>query len=85
MIQGVQRMTTTYNQLPETGFLRIYQITGDKKRGIPALIPIGRSTFLKNVKSCKHAYPKPVKLGERTTAYKVEDVRRLIIELGGTA
>lgn len=80
--QPLPETITTSNQLPETGFLRVWQIIGDKKKGIPPLIPVGRTTFLNNVKSCKYPYLKPVKLGERTTAYKVEDVRRLIIELG---
>ena len=30
-------------QLPETGFLRINQIIGDPKKGIPPIIPIGKS------------------------------------------
>lgn len=68
-------------QLPETGFLRIKQIIGSKKDNTPALIPIGRTTFLNGVKSGK--YPKPVKLGERTTAWKVEDIRNLINSIGG--
>ena len=72
----------TATTLPETGFLRIHQVIGCKKKNIPALIPIGRTTFLNNIKSNKWPYLKPVKLGERTTAYKVEDIRRLIIELG---
>lgn len=78
-------MTTNspQQQLPETGFLRLNQVIGCKKKNIPPLIPIGRTTFLNNVKARKWPYLKPVKLGERTTAYKVEDVRRLIIELGG--
>ncbi len=71
------------NQLPQTGFVRIWQIVGNKKTNIPALIPIGRTTFLNGVKSGK--YPKPVKLGERTTAWKVEDIRALIVKLGGAA
>jgi prophage regulatory protein len=71
------------HQLPETGFLRIWQIVGNKKTNTPALIPIGRTTFLNGVKSGK--YPKPVKLGERTTAWKIEDIRALIVQLGGVA
>ena len=67
--------------LPETGFLRIWQIIGNKKTNTPALIPISRTTFLNGVKSGK--YPKSVKLGERTTAWKVEDIKLLINELGG--
>jgi len=73
-------MATTSHQLPETGFLRIWQIVGNRKTNIPALIPIGRTTFLNGVKSGK--YPKPVKLGERTTAWRVEDIRALVEQLG---
>ena len=69
-------MTKLANQLPETGFLRIWQIIGSKKKNTPALIPIGRTTFLNGVKSGK--FPKHVKLGERTTAWKVEDIKALI-------
>jgi len=71
------------HQLPEKGFLRLWQIIGDKDKGAPALIPIGRTSFLNGVKSGK--YPKPVKLGERTNAWTVESIRALIIELGGSA
>lgn len=62
--------------LPETGFLRLYQIVGDPKKGIPALIPIGKSSWWIGVKSGK--FPKSVKLGDRTTAWRVEDIRALI-------
>jgi prophage regulatory protein len=72
-------MHTTIRQLPETGFLRIWQIVGNKKNNIPALIPISRTSFLNGVKSGK--YPKPVKLGERTTAWRVEDIRELIASI----
>jgi len=71
------------HQLPETGFLRVWQIVGNKKTNTPALIPIGRTSFLNGVKSGK--FPKPVKLGERTTAWTVESIRALIVELGDTA
>ena len=76
-------MAITIHQLPETGFLRINQILGNPKANppTPPLIPIGRTTFLNGVKSGK--YPKPVRLGERTIAFKVEDIRALIERLGG--
>lgn len=67
-------------QLPETGFLRLKQIVGDRSRGVPALVPVGKTTWWAGVKSGK--YPQPVKLGPRTTAWKVEDIRRLIEEVG---
>ena len=64
------------HQLPERGFLRLPQIIGDSKRGIPAVIPVCRSTWLQGVKSGK--FPQPVKLGPRTTAWNVADIRALI-------
>jgi len=68
--------------LPETGFVRLWQIVGNPKATppTPALIPVSRTTFLNGVKSGK--YPRPIKLGERTTAWKVEDIRTLIAKLG---
>lgn len=64
--------------LPETGFLRLPQIVGDSKAQppVPALIPVSRSTWWASVKSGR--YPRPVKLGPRITAWRVEDIRRLI-------
>lgn len=74
-----------FNSLPETGYLRIWQIIGDKKATppIPALIPVSKSTFLNWVKSGKA--PAPCKLSERTTAWKVESIKAFLAELGGAA
>jgi predicted DNA-binding transcriptional regulator AlpA len=65
-------------QLPETGFLRLYQIIGNPVADppIPAVIPIGRSTWWLGVREGR--YPKPFKLGPRITAWRVEDIRALI-------
>ena len=78
-------MKTTIHQLPETGYLRLPQILGDPKAKppTPPIIPVCRTSWLNGVKSGK--YPKPVKLGERTTAWKVEDIRALIDRLDGAA
>lgn len=62
--------------LPETGYLRLAQIVGNKKAGIPAIFPISKSTWWQGVKTGR--YPKPVKLSERCTAWRVEDVLALI-------
>lgn len=62
--------------LPETGFLRVNQIIGDPKKGIPPLIPVGKSAWWEGVKDGR--FPQPVKLGPRTTAWRVEDIRALI-------
>lgn len=64
------------NQLPESGFLRLPHIIGDTKRGIPAVIPVSKSAWWAGVASGR--FPKPVKLGPRTTAWRVSDIRALI-------
>jgi len=63
--------------LPETGYLRLPQIIGNRKANIPAVIPVSKSTWWAGVRTGR--YPKPVKhLGQRITAWRVEDIRALI-------
>lgn len=70
------------NQTLQTaGFLRIWQIVGDVKRGIPPLIPISKSAWWNGVKTGR--YPAPVKLSPRVTAWKAEDVYALINNMRG--
>ena len=66
------------NQLPETGFLRLPQIVGNPKANppIPPILPVSRSSFWAGVKSGK--YPKPIKLGPRTTVWSVDSIRAFI-------
>lgn len=63
------------NKLPETGLVRLSQILGDKKKGIPPIIPVSKSSWWIGVKSGR--YPKPIKLGEKTTCWNVSDIRLL--------
>lgn len=70
--------------LPATGFLRLAHIIGDAKAKppIPAVIPVGKSTWWAGVKSGR--YPQPVRtLGLRITAWRVEDIRALIQQAAG--
>lgn len=67
--------------LPETGYLRLPQIVGKPAIGtapaIPAIIPVSKSTWWAGVRSGR--YPQPVRtLGDRITAWRVEDIRALI-------
>lgn len=62
------------NTLPAEGFLRLNQIIGNKDN--PAIIPISRSNFLAGVREGR--FPKPIKLGKRTTCWRVADIRLLI-------
>ena len=56
--------------LPTIGFIRLPKVL--------EVIPISRSQWLKGVK--EGIYPQPVKLGPRITAWRVEDIRKLITE-----
>lgn len=71
------KTTATYT-MPDTGFLRLPNIIGDptSRPPIPAIIPVSKSTWWAGVKSGR--FPKPVKLGPRITAWRVEDIRALI-------
>jgi len=71
------------HRLPETGYLRHYQIIGDALAvpPVPPLIPVGKSTWWAGVKTGR--FPKPVKLGPRITAWRVEDIRALIERMAG--
>ncbi len=84
MLNGAVPIETepSMHRLPETGFLRLSQIIGNPKADppIPALVPVGKSSWWLGVRNGK--YPKPVKLGKRTTAWRVEEIRDLIESAG---
>lgn len=56
-----------FDDLPATGYVRQAQL-------IPAPLPFSSATLWRKCKAGE--FPKPVKLSERVTAWKVEDVRR---------
>ena len=59
--------------LPQIGFIRI--------RTVLQIIPVSRSAWYLGVQ--KGQYPRPVKLGPRSSAWRVEDIRDLINKVGG--
>ncbi|MBG02680.1 MAG: transcriptional regulator [Rhodospirillaceae bacterium] len=58
--------------LPETGFVRLPTVL--------KVFPVSKSTWWAGVKA--DLYPKPVKLGPKITAWRVEDIRLLIASRG---
>lgn len=62
-------MSTT---IPATGFLRLPQVL--------ALVPISKTSWWEGCKDGR--FPKPVKLGPRTTAWRAEDIAALVQSLG---
>ncbi|MHA1540416.1 MAG: helix-turn-helix transcriptional regulator [Alphaproteobacteria bacterium] len=65
-------MSHKIQQLPKKGFLRLPEVL--------KIFPVSRSTWWQGVKDKR--YPQPVKLSERTTAWRVEDIQALIAEKG---
>jgi len=68
----------TPSQLPSTGYVRIWQILGSTKTSppTPPIFPVSKTAWWEGIKSGK--YPKPIKLGPKTTCWRVEDIRALI-------
>lgn len=60
-------------RLPETGFLRQPQVL--------SLVPFSKSTLWRRIQA--KTFPHPVKLSERITVWRAEDIRRWIAEQGG--
>lgn len=59
---------TSQHPIPVTGFVRIRQIL--------TVIPVSASTWWAGVAAGK--FPKPIKLGHRTTVWRAEDIHALI-------
>ena len=75
-------MSTTINQIQEKGYVKLPQIIGNPKAvpPIPALLPVGSTTFLNRVKTGE--YPQPVKLGPRSVAWRISDITALLEKIG---
>ena len=60
--------------IPSTGFLRLPQVL--------ALIPVSKSTWWEGCRTGR--FPKPVKLGPRTTVWRAEDIAALVASFGNS-
>ena len=69
------------HEITKVGFLRLRHIIGDPKSDPPIcpIIPVSRATWWAGVKDGK--FPKSIKIGG-TTCWRVEDIYKLIDELG---
>ena len=57
-----------FSNIPTSGFLRLPQIL--------AIFPISKSAWWEGCRTGR--FPKPVKLGARTTVWRAEDIRAFI-------
>ncbi len=65
----------TYGALPATGFVRL--------PGLRPIIPFSDSTLWRRVRA--GTFPAPVKLSDRITAWKAEDIRKWLDAQGQQA
>lgn len=62
---------------PENRLIRLEQIIGNEKKGIPPLIPMSRQGWIKGVKEGRH--PQPVYLGSsRIPFYRLIEILDLV-------
>ena len=64
----------SYPEFPKTGLVRVKQILAPI-----GPIPVSKSTWWSGVKEGR--FPQPIKLGPRTTVWKVEEIRELFEKL----
>ena len=62
----MSKQLSTIGTLPTSGYVRQSQL-------VPHILPFSPATLWRKVKACE--FPAPVKLSDRITAWRVEDVR----------
>ncbi len=62
----VRKAASTFDHLPDSGFIRQAQL-------IPHIVPFSSATLWRKCKAGH--FPKPVKLSERVTAWKISSIR----------
>lgn len=67
-----ERLPARRLTLPDTGFLRQPQVL--------AFVPISKSTLWRRIQA--RTFPQPVKLSQRVTVWRAEDIRRWIDDQG---
>ncbi len=64
-------MSDDNSRFPRTGFLRLRSIIAPH-----GPIPVSKSTWWAGVRNGR--FPKPIKLGPKTTVWRVEDIANLV-------
>lgn len=67
-------VSNSFLHIPHAGFMRLPQVL--------QVIPVGKSTWWAGIQSGR--FPQGVKLSPRTTAWRVEDIRQLLHDLGNS-
>jgi predicted DNA-binding transcriptional regulator AlpA len=63
----------------ETRLYRIWEVIGNPKLGISGIVPMCKASWYAGMKDGR--YPKPVKLSERSVAWRKTDIDALVARL----
>lgn len=66
----------TAHPLNNDGLLRLEQIIGNPKKGIPPILPVSKTSFYRGIR--EGVYPAPVKITARTAVWRVADIKALL-------
>ena len=72
-----------FEQMPDSGLIKLKIIIGDPKKGIQGIYPVSAATWYAGIKAGK--FPPPVKLGLRSVAWRVSDIKNLLAATGAKA
>jgi prophage regulatory protein len=64
-------------------FYRLDEVIGNRKKGIPPIIPVSKASWYAGIKDGR--YPRPFRLSERSAAWLSTDIEALISTLTGGA
>lgn len=62
-------------------FFRLDDVIGNRKKNISGIVPMSRSSWYDGIQ--KGLYPAPVKLSERSSAWRSTDIEALVLRLSG--
>jgi len=71
------------DHMPDNGLIKLPYIIGDKKKGIQGVYPVSQATWYAGIQSGR--YPASVKLGPRSVAWRVSDIKALLASTGAQA
>lgn len=76
-VQSKAATIPSFDTMPDSAFIREAQLVQSPKRpGVPAPLPFSGPTLWRKVAA--GTFPRPLKLSERITAWRVSDVRNWI-------
>lgn len=69
-----------FNKTPDAPLIRMSELASYMKRGHRGILPVSAATVWNWVR--KGQFPAPIKVSEKITAWRTEDVRKYLVELG---